>query len=480
MAAVVGAALLLSAVSFGAKATPPGAAGALHRDGRWIEDEHGRVVLLHGVNVVWKVEPYVPPQVPGGLDDSDAARLAGHGFNTVRLGVLFAGIMPSKGTVDHTYLDRVSETVAMLGRHGLHVLLDIHQDLMGAPWGNGFPDWAVHHNPGLEQAEPNLGFPLNAVRPSHNLAWDFFWSDQKLATGDPQGVVGYLVDAVGAVADRLGHDPAVMGIELINEPWPGTLFTTCAAYVVGCPLVDAYVQHTWQRITDRIRSTAPDLLVWWEPNGTWNETVPSMLGAPPLTPAITDSQIGFAFHDYCGFGELSTYLGTPKELQATCDTYHDLTWQHAADFQNRTGLPNLVTEFANSNDPVELNRTLRRADANLTGWQMWHYGSNTVRTDPGDPLSAVQRSQLVRTYPQATAGTPTALSFDATTGAMRFTYTPRDLGVPTEIAVSDVHYPTGYVATVTGGHVTSAPGAAIVTIDADPGATTVTVAIVRR
>jgi endoglycosylceramidase len=465
-------------VASGAATTAGG--GQLHRDGRWVVDEHGRVVLLRGVNVVWKAAPYVPPDAPGGLTDADMALIAGHGFDVVRLGVVFAGVMPTKGVIDHGYLDALASVVDRLAAHGLYVLLDIHQDLMGAPWGNGFPDWAIHHTPLLESLEPDLGFPLNALRPSHNLAWDFFWNDGKLAPGDPQGVVGYLTDAIGAVADRLGSHPALAGIEIINEPWPGTLFVTCALYVVGCPVVDQYVQRTWQRITDRIRATAPDVLVWWEPNATWNETVPSMLGAPPFTPAIRDPQVGFAFHDYCGFGELTTYTGAPAELQILCDGYHDLTWQHAADFQTRTGLPNLVTEFGNNDDPVELDRSLERADAAFTGWQFWHYGSGFgLRPDPGDPLTDVQRRHLVRTYPRATAGIPGSLAFDPGTGEMRYSYRPLALGVPTELALSDVHYPDGYEVVVTGGHVTSPPGAPVITIDADPGAAAVDV-VVRR
>jgi hypothetical protein len=54
-------ALLLSAcdnaIDFDADASPP----QLRRDGRWLVDPQNRVVLLHGVNLVWKVDPYVPP-----------------------------------------------------------------------------------------------------------------------------------------------------------------------------------------------------------------------------------------------------------------------------------------------------------------------------------------------------------------------------------------------------------------------------------
>jgi endoglycosylceramidase len=220
--------------------------------------------------------------------------------------------------------------------------------------------------------------------------------------------------------------------------------------------------------------------VWWEPASTWNLTIPSHLGNPPLTPAITDPQIGFAFHDYCAFGELSTYLGLPAALQASCDLYHDLTWLNAATFEARTGLPQLVTEFGNIDDATELERSLRRSDATFTGWQYWHYGEGFApRPESTEPFTPTQLQHLVRTYPRATAGVPGALSFDPASGEMRYRYAPRSLGAPTEIAVSDVHYPDGYAAEVSGGRATSASGASVLTIEADAAATQVDV-VVRR
>jgi endoglycosylceramidase len=453
----------------------------LRREGPWVVDEHDRVVLLRGVNVVWKAAPFVPPDVPGGLTDVDLERIAGHGFDVVRLGVAFEGLMPQKSQIDHTYLDAVEAVVDRIAAHGLYALIDVHQDLMGQPWGNGFPTWAIRHFPELEALEPNLGFPLNAVRPSHNLAWDHFWADGKLDPADPQGVVGYLTDAIGALADRLGTHPGLAGIEILNEAWAGTPVLTCATlFVAGCPLVDTYVQATWQRLTDRIRQAAPELLVWWEPASTWNLTAPSHLGSPPLTPVIADPQVGFAFHDYCAFGELSTYLGAPTQLQYSCDLYHDITWQNAATFKARTGLPQLVTEFGNIDDGVELERSLHRSDATFTGWQYWHYGAGFApRENSSEPFTETQLRHLVRTYPVATAGTPGPMSFEPSNGEMRYSFTPRPASAPTEIAVSDVHYPAGYEVVVTGGRVTSAAGATRVTIESDAGATAVMVTVRR-
>ena len=38
----------------------------LHEQGRFLADAQGRVVMLHGVNAVWKRAPYVPPTTAAG------------------------------------------------------------------------------------------------------------------------------------------------------------------------------------------------------------------------------------------------------------------------------------------------------------------------------------------------------------------------------------------------------------------------------
>ena len=60
-----------------------------HR-GRWLVDAYGRVVILHGVNMVVKLPPYDPAVL--GFGDDDAAFLASEGFNTVRLGIIYKAL----------------------------------------------------------------------------------------------------------------------------------------------------------------------------------------------------------------------------------------------------------------------------------------------------------------------------------------------------------------------------------------------------
>src|SRR6266700_6771712 len=101
----------------------------LHHAGQFIVDAHGRVVLFHGVNLVNKFPPYAPSAA--GFREVDAKLMADAGWNVVRLGVLYSGVEPSPGNYDESYLDRIEESVALLGRHGIFSLLDFHQDIYG-------------------------------------------------------------------------------------------------------------------------------------------------------------------------------------------------------------------------------------------------------------------------------------------------------------------------------------------------------------
>ena len=68
--------------------------------GPYIYDSNGRMVLMHGTNVVYKHPPYIAypdPGQPWNFSASDAARMQKLGFNVVRLGIEWQGLEPGSG-----------------------------------------------------------------------------------------------------------------------------------------------------------------------------------------------------------------------------------------------------------------------------------------------------------------------------------------------------------------------------------------------
>ena len=455
-------ALLAGALLF----APAVAEAQVSHHGRWLTDAHGRVLILHGVNMVAKRPPYAPDALGFGADD--ARFLARSGFNAVRLGLIYGAVEPQPGVYDEAYLDRIERTVHQLGRHGIKVLLDFHQDLYSERFqGEGWPEWAVRDD-GLP-AEPKNGFPRNYVGMSAlNAAFDHFWADT-------DGLQDHYAAAWAHVAQRFAGDPAVLGYDLLNEPWPGNAWQSCAQGD-GCLDFDAKLTAFYARTTAAIRSADPSTLVFVEPNVLFNS------GAVSRLQAFGAENVALSFHDYCSAAE-----------RATCLPLDDTVFQHAEATAARFGGPALLTEFGATDDRQVLTDMADRADRFQIGWQEWHYcgcedptttGAGDVQAlvyDPARPptghnVATGKLRALARAYPQAIAGTPTRYAFDAKARVLTARWTPSRIE-DTRIATPKVQYPHGYVVRVRGGVVRSRPGATILRIAARKDAKSVSVRV---
>ena len=78
------------------------------------------------------------------------------------------------------------------------------------------------------------------------------------------------------VAARFRGNPNVLGYELLNEPWPGTTWQTCANNV-GCPVFDAIMTQFIKRTLAAIRTADPSTLIWYEPNVLFNDGAATQL-----------------------------------------------------------------------------------------------------------------------------------------------------------------------------------------------------------
>jgi endoglycosylceramidase len=449
--------------------------------GRWITDADGRVVILHGWNMVYKVGSYRPEDA--GFGDDDATFLADNGFNTVRLGVIYKAVEPTAGVYDDAYLDSIARTENILAAHGIFSLLDFHQDMYNERFqGEGFPDWAVVGDAATLPAEPQVGFPGNYLEmPALNRAYDHFWLN------DPAADERALQDAYAAawrhVAGRFGDAPHVLGYNIFNEPWPGSQYPSCTS-TAGCPVFDQqFLQPFSERVIDAIRQADPDTLAWYAPLLTFD------FGADTSHGDTGDAHAGFAFNMYC----LAELGGAVADLgPATgpeCDTGYGLTLDNAEQQSTETGDALLMTEFAATNKLDIVKRVVELADERMISWQQWHYCACDDPTTSGPGVQALvgdatqpptganvnDQKLLVssRPYPQAVAGTPQSYGFDYDTKEFHLDYSTAraygsgnfPAGSQTEIFVPQLHYPNGYAVDVQGAQVTSAPGASHLTLE---------------
>ena len=433
--------------------------GPIEFRGADLVDDQGRVVQVHGLNMVRKAAPFhVSPDEPGFEENLD--RIVRSGFNGVRLGVWMAALMPEPGVVDTDYLEEVVRGAEALAERDLWVLLDFHQDVF-----TGMPDWAT--TPETAALSPTLAgasdafWALAYFSPRSMRQWEDLYARVPVAGG--RSAVDLMGDAVAAVAERFESMPNLIGIDLMNEPWPGERFFDCL--VGGCGSRYAELRSIFEEYTTKIRSAAPDLHVWWAP---FNFGPPFQQSPPP-----SRSEVGLTFHSYC----LYTDGGEPAQPgaleNAVCGGVYEGQVTEAHEVGARWDAPVLLGEFGASASPLNTTRLTELADQRLMSWLYWD--DNYFRGAP-----EVVRTDLVRVYPQATAGHPLAQRFDPRSGDFDFRYRPDPaVAAPTSIVVPTEAYPDGYTVSVDGAAVTSAPDAGRLTLAAEPGAAEVSVRVRR-
>lgn len=465
ISAVLGVTLLLAGcVGFLPRVADAGKASGpdVHRVGRWLVDDEGRVVVLHGFNVERKLPPYAPTE----FGEADARLLAENGFTVVRIAMMWAGVEPQPGRYDGAYLSKILRIDSLLNRVGIHTIIDMHQDLWshGAQptLGDGAPTWAT------------LGTSVDQ---------DFaaFWDNEKGPGG--VGIQTRFVEMWHHIAARLRGDPNVIGIDPLNEPYPGSNFPSPCSPYTRCPAFEKGVLSAfYQRVTTAIRSAGAQQVIL--PEGVADST------APPVLPKLSDPQSAFNFHMYCRATQLATTqvpVGAASESAAQCAPVND---QHLASFTGyakRLGEPAILTEFSCNDINPDNAEVVDQAARTFTSWIAWAYYPKEIGSDcpdqgllttDGDPSSANPQKLAAFSVPYATsiAGTPLSISLDRSTRLFQLSFKSTPVpgsqlapGAQTVIFVPHWMYPQGYAVQVRGGQVVSGPGARWLRLESDRG-----------
>jgi endoglycosylceramidase len=441
--------------------------GPIGHQGRWLTDAEGRVLLIHGVNMVQKDAPYDPASA--GFSDADAAWLADSGFRVVRVGILATGLMPTPGVVDTKYIEKVAATVADLAKHDVFSLIDFHQDGWGPEVGSdGFPEWMTLTGNAVN--DTSVGFPLYYQKnPALQQAFQSFWDNAKGPDG--KHLQDDYAAMFGAIGKQFAGDPHVLGYDLFNEPWPGTTWNDCLNKPGGCPTLDkSELAPVYAKAVAAIRAAGDQHLIFGEPFVLFN------FGYTPTAIPLPggDANAGLSFHVY---PLLQSYV--PKVID------------NAVAWSSRTGGALLNTEWGATTATTTLTDDAAAFDAALVPWIFWSFFSEVVpsldEAPGGKNLVASTASVLIQAYPLAVAGTPKELVVDPAQRTLSFTWSTSPVGkgdfakgAVTSFEVPAFTYPEGYTGTATNGWITSEPCAPILTVAAKPGADSVTVTIEPR
>ncbi|MBA2649853.1 MAG: cellulase family glycosylhydrolase [Legionella sp.] len=384
----------------------------LHVNDKQLKDEDNRVVILHGLNEVNKRPPYKPSYI--GFDDNNIEFIRKYGFNVIRLGFVWAAFEPSPGIYDSSYLDDFQKTVNALAKQGIYTLIDFHEDAYSTKHGGfGFPEWAA-----LSTTIDNkrFAFPLTLFfNKATDEDFDNFWNNQKI---QGKGLQEYYSNMVETVVSRFKTNPGVLGYDIMNEPFPGSLWRAYyvhknALKIKGCFTFDTtQFASFYQRLIGVIQHADPKALVFYEPNSIFG------LGMPTNLPAFKNSNLVFGFHNYAH--NLETVF---KNAKTHVDKVNTLPF---------------ITEFgADLMNGRQLSHFAALADKYKMSWIEWAYSNNPaypishlpmqappdsrkqgIVYDPSKPLMGAnvnweRLNALTRAFPQSTAGELINFAYDA-------------------------------------------------------------------
>mmetsp|Transcript_118364 Transcript_118364/g.339732 ORF Transcript_118364/g.339732 Transcript_118364/m.339732 type:complete len:538 (-) Transcript_118364:380-1993(-) len=448
----------------------------------FFRDGHGRVRIFHGMNVVFKEAPWYPPSDKFNPEDSfDSVTmdlLRKWGFNAVRLGVMWPGVEPTHGLVDHAYLHEMTRFANMLSERGIYTVIDLHQDLGSRQFcGEGFPE---HYIEALAR-DPNSTYSRAPPWPS---PLPFKFPPLNETGGVPRledclkhsfGEY-YLTERVGAVwrelytpgtalrsgflrywdavATAFRDEVRVLGYELLNEPSGyclegGPLSCRDAVHALGNYVERTYLTPLYQAAAERIRALDKSTPIFFEAT-----VVPKVSDAFPAVPLPNETQQVFGYHIYCAPGDGRS--GPAGFLcRTTQDTYTHLYYGF---LRKHRGVGGFMTEFgAIGGSPRELEhlgRLLDLADGMFQSWTYWMLklyrdfttanAAQSLYDDQGR-LETEKLAALSRTFAPAIAGTPSRMHFDVGSGGFELTYVADVTSAPTVVYVNEeLNYPGGF------------------------------------
>jgi endoglycosylceramidase len=424
-------------------------------NGGRIIDASGREVLLRGVNVNAFVEywQYGTFATTFPFTAADARRIAGTGWNAVRLLVSWSRVEPAPGQYDDHYLAQVRAAVHVLASQGVYSIIDFHQDAWGptlvAPpdtacpagqdpafgW-DGAPAWATL-DAGASHCVPA---GIRELSPAVRASFAAFWADAPGPGG--VGVRTRYARMLGHVAQQFAREDAVAGYDVMNEP---NAFG--ATELQG--LSDLYAAAVTSVRAGEARAHGFVHLVFFEPGILWSDTD---FGVPPAFPH--DDGVVFAPHIYRGglsagpversdferarrdaatFGGAPVLVGEwgsgPERAEDPTDVYFRSHQQLQDDFHFSA---TLWTWRESCGDPHKAGDV--RAGRVPSVWGEWEVDCRT-NTVNGPRQALVD--QLNRAFVRAAPGRLTTTAYVPSTGA--FTAAGRDAPARVEVVA---WYPT--------------------------------------
>ncbi|KAJ3096888.1 hypothetical protein HDU97_005461 [Phlyctochytrium planicorne] len=448
---------------------------------QFFNDASGRVRIFRGPNVVFKGPPYMPQITPNAdprysFNEKDIQDLASVGVTAIRLGVMWAGVEPTRGQYDQNYLNTMRWIAETCQKYGIYVLLDMHQDVLSEKFcGEGVPLWAAQSSAGPFNL---LAFPRPLQKdtfkrdkngiPSRDDCRKHAWANYQFAYetnvayqnlySNHDGLRDSWVNYWKLVTKTfLGLDN-IMGYNLMNEPWAGDIYKNPTLLVPG--VADRVnLQQFLGHGAAGIRTLDPEAIIFME-GVTWDNFIASIFlvgfSEVPGGDKYKHKTV-LSFHHYEPTPNLFNINVTLGER------FLDMT---------RLGSGGMMTEFdmgwKNGDNVPNIQKASKAMELKFVSYTGWSYSQYAGLTGDAsglkDPSNGVIRPLMAqvysRTYATAVAGQPISQDFDDASGFYTIKFIQGSYGpsnnivqlkdnditsTVTELRLStEWHYPNGF------------------------------------
>ena len=409
-----------------------------------IVDDAGRQIILRGVNArvkgVFDVnfsDGRKPLQYIAEFSKKDTDAMRQLGFYFLRLPIQWSGIEPEMGKYDKAYVERIGKVLDLCHAAGIKVMLDMHQDAYSKEIGeDGAPLWAIvpapeKRNPGGKFME-DLFFMRLSVQTQK--AFASFWKNTPV---NGKGLQDSFLDSMMHVVERYKEHPALVGMEIFNEPWldhVNSLLTENGEQAIP-GLSQQLLIDFYAKAMPRMAQAAPKKLIFFEPDVAKNfphafseasAAVNKPYGAiiPATIPWKTEQTV-YAPHFYVEafFMPGDKADGYPK-LKAS-DPDLDLNMANSVAEAKAYKAPLMIGEFGFTDKSPRygevLNKLMGMADQHAAHTAQWVWKESSQDSwgfydfKNGKPVLRENTAKLTaRAYPQAISGRILNTSFNPT------------------------------------------------------------------
>lgn len=427
---------------------------------RAIRDPEGRQLIFHGVNVVYKLPPYVPThdkESPFDKDNSlnhqDMTELTNWGMNFVRLGVIWEAVEVAPGQYNQTYLDDVEKLINQLGAEGIYTMVDSHQDVMSRlVCGEGMPDfyaqevikdaecgdWSSKDFDWLKKifgtcrsiesynyTKDAQGRPLISECNKEGF-FKYYTTAESLAIfdalyNDHYDLQTRFVAYWEVLANKFANNKYVIGFDPLNEPFPAGFENDTSLLKPG-QFDERQLAPLYARIHEKYMAANPKSINYFEtgqyPDSYQGYVFDAGFTTPPGGNISSPNHV-LNDHSYCC--QLDTHMcdsGEPNVNKSKeCSDWHGLRIQTREKNAKSLGVPLIISEFGAcyGSDVCarEITQVADECDKALAGWAYWqfkYYADLTTTAGTGSEgfynkdgsLQDKKVKALSRTYMQRT------------------------------------------------------------------------------